>query len=173
MYCSATSHPVWEMTQKYGGDLMYPICRESGMTHFVLCLSEFGRTCAKFHSSPSSQSNLQNPSFMSHFSMKTFVSSVVLENTWMIRLSKCPSWSMALMVPTLLRVHKSRGLMCHPVTVWKMTSPQWYESSETYVESLILVRFLTVGLEHHRCLCNQQSTLAHTALSWPLLAEVV
>lgn len=63
--------------------------------------------------------------------------------------------------------------VCHPAAGWKMTNPRWRSSYETCVESLRLVQFLTVGVDHHGCLFSQQFMLVHTAPYWPLPTEVV
>ncbi len=64
--------------QKYGGDSTHPICSDVGTTRVIGIPSFCGRTYAKLHSSPFSQSIHQKPSLMSHFAMKILALSSAL-----------------------------------------------------------------------------------------------
>jgi hypothetical protein len=67
---------------KYGGYFTQPICRDVETTVLTDSPSCCGKT--KFHSSPSVQSILQNPSLLCHFAINPFGSSSASANALMI-----------------------------------------------------------------------------------------
>ena len=94
-YFCAASETARDVAQKYSGYSIQPIWREVGTTSLTYSPFSCGKTYAKFHSSPNAQFKRQKPSLISHFAMKTFISSSACANTWIIRMRECPHWSMS------------------------------------------------------------------------------
>ena len=73
-HCAAMSHAISEAAQKYGGDLIHLTCNEIVTTSFMSLGIGRGRSLQKFYFSLSLQSSFQNPLFISHLTMKIFLS---------------------------------------------------------------------------------------------------
>ena len=95
IYCAATSRPILGAAQKYGADLIHPIWSDVG----IITLKGIPGFCRsmqhKFHSSPSSQSILQNPSLIYHFAWNILANYGAWANAWMMRSKTFPIWSIA------------------------------------------------------------------------------